>query len=95
MSGNKACFDWLFALVKQGSLNFNIDSYNLDGETCLMLAVKSRNEALLKTILNAPVAANPFYRDIFGRSALDCAIEMNNDSAMQLISISYRQWLEF
>ena len=59
-----------------------------------MLAVKSRNNELINTIINAPVAANPFYKDILGRDARAYAIEMNNYSAMEQLSSSQKQWIE-
>ena len=42
-----------------------------------MLAIQSKNSELVERILNAPIAANPFYLDCMGKDALAYADEEN------------------
>ena len=71
MGGNKACFE----LLAERGMD-HLDTASEAGVTCLMAAVKSRDEATVAAVLEQ--SANPFYKDCMGKDALAYAKEMND-----------------
>ena len=72
--------------IDEDTLDELIDVATSGGLTPLMLAVQSRNEYLVLTLLESEFSPNPFIRDCVGKSALDHADAVNDNAKEEIVN---------
>ena len=60
------------------------------GETLLIKAVKSENIYLVEYLLTA--GSEIYSKDIYGKSAMDYAIELGNESIVSILKENTEKW---
>ena len=86
-AGNLSTFS---ALAELGGEDFDVDVFTKAGETPLMLALGSRNEDLIASVLEK--SANPFFKNCLQRTAIDIATDTNNAELIRQVKSSEEQW---
>ena len=85
-SGNVETYQSIVDYIDEETLDELIDVTTAGGLTPLMLAVQSRNEHLVLTLLESEFSPNPFIRDCVGKRALDHAEAVNDYAKEEIVN---------